>query len=147
MDSCRGEFHVYATTCHAETPMRSRVPQPGLSQIPVGFALSLSISNCTRLLLNIRRAYYIGPRGVNVYLHDNTENPEDSTTPIVEWAPSEDPYKPEDGRVDTAESLLFNRDADSPASRESGEVKAGSQDAHTQRERWQYELRTMKASK
>ncbi|KAI0829884.1 hypothetical protein BC628DRAFT_1314198 [Trametes gibbosa] len=32
----------------------------GLYQIPVGFALSLSITNCTRLLLNIRRAYYSG---------------------------------------------------------------------------------------
>ncbi|EIW63173.1 uncharacterized protein TRAVEDRAFT_43481 [Trametes versicolor FP-101664 SS1] len=32
----------------------------GLYQIPVGFALALSITNCTRLLLNIRRAYYSG---------------------------------------------------------------------------------------
>ncbi|KAI0768711.1 hypothetical protein BD413DRAFT_629529 [Trametes elegans] len=31
-----------------------------LYQIPVGFALALSITNCTRLLLNIRRAYYSG---------------------------------------------------------------------------------------
>ncbi|RPD63736.1 hypothetical protein L227DRAFT_640858 [Lentinus tigrinus ALCF2SS1-6] len=34
----------------------------GLYQIPVGFALSLSITNCTRLLLNIRHAYYTGVR-------------------------------------------------------------------------------------
>ncbi|KAI0356352.1 hypothetical protein OH77DRAFT_256564 [Trametes cingulata] len=32
----------------------------GLYQIPVGLALALSITNCTRLLLNIRRAYYSG---------------------------------------------------------------------------------------
>ncbi|KAH9858528.1 hypothetical protein C2E23DRAFT_717077 [Lenzites betulinus] len=32
----------------------------GLYQIPVSFALALSITNCTRLLLNIRRAYYSG---------------------------------------------------------------------------------------
>ncbi|KAI0331206.1 hypothetical protein GY45DRAFT_1249280 [Cubamyces sp. BRFM 1775] len=32
----------------------------GLYQIPVSFALALSITNCTRLLLNIRRAYYTG---------------------------------------------------------------------------------------
>ncbi|KAH9894953.1 hypothetical protein C8Q73DRAFT_644908 [Cubamyces lactineus] len=31
-----------------------------LYQIPVSFALALSITNCTRLLLNIRRAYYTG---------------------------------------------------------------------------------------
>ncbi|KAI0644597.1 hypothetical protein C8Q79DRAFT_912651 [Trametes meyenii] len=31
-----------------------------LYQIPVGFALALSLTNCTRLLLNIRRAYYSG---------------------------------------------------------------------------------------
>ncbi|OJT12758.1 hypothetical protein TRAPUB_10706 [Trametes pubescens] len=31
-----------------------------LYQIPVGFALALSLTNCTRLLLNIRRAYYTG---------------------------------------------------------------------------------------
>ncbi|KAH9929627.1 uncharacterized protein BXZ73DRAFT_102151 [Epithele typhae] len=30
----------------------------GSYQAPVGFAVSLSITNCTRLLLNIRRAYY-----------------------------------------------------------------------------------------
>ena len=34
--------------------------QLGLYQVPVGFAVSLSITNCTRLLLNIRRAYYPG---------------------------------------------------------------------------------------
>ncbi|KAI0780005.1 hypothetical protein C8Q74DRAFT_1197769 [Fomes fomentarius] len=32
----------------------------GLYQIPVSFALAFSITNCTRLLLNIRRAYYSG---------------------------------------------------------------------------------------
>ncbi|KAI0371092.1 hypothetical protein BV20DRAFT_942953 [Pilatotrama ljubarskyi] len=32
----------------------------GLYQIPVGLALALSVTNCTRLLLNIRRAYYSG---------------------------------------------------------------------------------------
>ncbi|EJF58206.1 hypothetical protein DICSQDRAFT_182693 [Dichomitus squalens LYAD-421 SS1] len=32
----------------------------GTYQAPVAFALSLSITNCTRLLLNIRRAYYSG---------------------------------------------------------------------------------------
>ncbi|OBZ68334.1 hypothetical protein A0H81_11778 [Grifola frondosa] len=36
------------------------VATPGLYQIPVAFALALSITNCTRLLINIRRAYYIG---------------------------------------------------------------------------------------
>ncbi len=34
--------------------------QLGLYQIPVAFALALSITNCTRLLLNIRHAYYTG---------------------------------------------------------------------------------------
>ncbi|KAJ3553569.1 hypothetical protein NM688_g3540 [Phlebia brevispora] len=33
---------------------------PGLKQIPESFALCFSVINCTRLLLNIRRAYYIG---------------------------------------------------------------------------------------
>ena len=32
--------------------------QPLLVQIPVGFALAISITCCTRLLLNIRDAYY-----------------------------------------------------------------------------------------
>ncbi|KAI8975894.1 hypothetical protein BD414DRAFT_517368 [Trametes punicea] len=32
----------------------------GLYQAPVAFALALSLTNCTRLLLNIRRAYYSG---------------------------------------------------------------------------------------
>ncbi|KAI0344792.1 hypothetical protein BDW22DRAFT_1354959, partial [Trametopsis cervina] len=33
---------------------------PGLAQIPVTFAMAFAITNCTRLLLNIRRAYYFG---------------------------------------------------------------------------------------
>ncbi|KAI0812699.1 hypothetical protein BC629DRAFT_1589424 [Irpex lacteus] len=33
---------------------------PGLAQIPVTFAMAFSVTNCTRLLLNIRRAYYFG---------------------------------------------------------------------------------------
>lgn len=43
--------------------------QIGLYQIPVSFALAFSITNCTRLLLNIRRAYYSGvsdPRLTNI---------------------------------------------------------------------------------
>lgn len=50
-------------------------PQFGLYQIPVGFALALSITNCTRLLLNIRRAYYSGagdPLLVNIRDIPNT---------------------------------------------------------------------------
>jgi hypothetical protein len=32
--------------------------QPSLVQIPVGFALTFCVTNCTRLLLNIRKAYH-----------------------------------------------------------------------------------------
>jgi len=36
---------------------------PYLAQVPMGFALSLSITSCTRLLLNIRDAYYAQAEG------------------------------------------------------------------------------------
>ncbi|KAI0696735.1 hypothetical protein BC835DRAFT_1414127 [Cytidiella melzeri] len=36
------------------------VAAPDLAQIPVTFAMAFSVTNCTRLLLNIRRAYYFG---------------------------------------------------------------------------------------
>lgn len=36
---------------------------PYLAQIPVAFTLSLSITSCTRLLLNIRDAYYVQAEG------------------------------------------------------------------------------------
>lgn len=40
-------------------PTRSlTTPQPSLNQIPVCFVLAFSVTDCTRLLINIRRAYY-----------------------------------------------------------------------------------------
>ncbi|KAI0344786.1 hypothetical protein BDW22DRAFT_1354947 [Trametopsis cervina] len=36
------------------------VADPRLAQLPVTFTMAFSITNCTRLLLNIRRAYYFG---------------------------------------------------------------------------------------
>ncbi|TCD69266.1 hypothetical protein EIP91_008201 [Steccherinum ochraceum] len=120
--------------------------EPGLSQIPVGFALSLSITNCTRLLLNIRRAYYVGTHGdVTVVFDPDTDSvTQSSTTPIVEWAAA-DPRglsleAGPGGRVELAEALLAGRD--SPASRQSVEVKVSDE---AQKDRWQYELRTMRA--
>ncbi|KAK7692856.1 hypothetical protein QCA50_004491 [Cerrena zonata] len=44
--------------------------EPGLAQVPVGFAIAFSVTNCTRLLINIRRAYYIGPSRMR--LHDTS---------------------------------------------------------------------------
>ena len=148
MDGRRCEsYAVFIMICFAQS---THLHKPGLAQIPVGFALSLSITNCTRLLLNIRRAYYIGPRGVSIYVHDGEDNPDDSSTsPIVEWGARCGPEKSEDGgRVEIAESLLAAaaRTSDLP-DRESVEVKL--EDGHGQADpaRWQYELRTMKAKR
>ncbi|KAH8093898.1 hypothetical protein BXZ70DRAFT_948378 [Cristinia sonorae] len=124
--------------------------EPGLSQIPVGFSLSLSITNCTRLLLNIRRAYYVGPHG-DVSLMQN-DHPENSTTPIVEWNSYVSVQEAEVNRIEFADSILTGRKTpDSPGSpatlRGSVEVKLDNHRISTQNtDRWQYELRTMKAT-
>lgn len=122
-------------TCHAS--------KPGLAQIPVGFALSLSITNCTRLLLNIRRAYYIKPHGTTgIVVHaDATRVEQSSTVPIIERVGSHESADGiEFGHMDIAESLLSARDTLDP--RQSVEMKANSCDDQA---RWQYELRIMKS--
>lgn len=70
------------------------VAEPGLIQIPASFALALSITNCTRLLLNIRRAYYIGPshmhlsNGSGLVIHSSGFGTPNSATPLasLRWA-------------------------------------------------------------
>ncbi|KAI0072714.1 hypothetical protein K474DRAFT_1667485 [Panus rudis PR-1116 ss-1] len=66
------------------------VAESGLAQVPVGFALALSITNCTRLLLNIRRAYYSTPSEV---ISGDTTYRRDSGSPIqsLRWARANNP--------------------------------------------------------
>ncbi|KAI0743412.1 hypothetical protein C8Q80DRAFT_1272114 [Daedaleopsis nitida] len=54
----------------------------GLYQIPVSFALALSITNCTRLLLNIRRAYYSGSPDPDPVLYNVRRDAGKRTPPL-----------------------------------------------------------------
>ncbi|KAI1791263.1 hypothetical protein LXA43DRAFT_1141413 [Ganoderma leucocontextum] len=66
---------------------------PGLYQAPVGFALALSITNCTRLLLNIRRAYYSGV-GDPILLNIRDIPPTGTNTPVTLDLPLQVPMSP-----------------------------------------------------
>ncbi|PIL34036.1 hypothetical protein GSI_03745 [Ganoderma sinense ZZ0214-1] len=65
----------------------------GLYQAPVGFALALSITNCTRLLLNIRRAYYSGV-GDPILFNIRDIPPTGTNTPVALDLPLQIPMSP-----------------------------------------------------
>ena len=67
--------------------------QMGLYQAPVGFALALSITNCTRLLLNIRRAYYSGV-GDPILFNIRDIPPTGTNTPVALDLPLQIPISP-----------------------------------------------------
>lgn len=91
--------------------------QPYLAQVPVGFALSLSITCCTRLLLNIREAYYA---------HVEVDSDE---VPI---------------QLGSAQgtAVVFSRWLDDDPSARTRSIYA----EHTSRDEWAFELREMKWS-
>jgi len=96
------------------------VADPFLAQIPVGFAVSLSITSCTRLLLNIRDAYYA-----------QAEN---------------DPYRISLRRPVTR-SIVTGTSSSFWAENESKPVRIPSIYAeYTTRDQWVFELREMKWS-
>jgi hypothetical protein len=93
-----------------------------MAQVPVGFALSLSITSCTRLLLNIRDAYYAQAKG--------------------------DQYRKSTRQILTAGGTIsIGTSADFWTEDESKSVRAPSIYAeYTSRDRWAFELRQMKWS-
>jgi len=95
---------------------------PYMAQVPVGFALSLSITSCTRLLLNIRDAYYAQAKG--------------------------DQYRKATRQILTAGGTIsIGTSADFWTEDESKSVRAPSIYAeYTSRDRWAFELRQMKWS-
>jgi hypothetical protein len=96
--------------------------QPFLAQIPVGFAVSLSITSCTRLLLNIRDAYYA--QGENDTYRISTRRP-----------------------LTAAHSIATGTSSSFWAQDESKPVRAQSIYAeYTARDQWVFELREMKWS-
>ncbi|EMD37779.1 hypothetical protein CERSUDRAFT_83551 [Gelatoporia subvermispora B] len=100
------------------------VPNSGLDEIPVPFALSLSLTNCTRLLLNIRQAYYNGTDGV-VRLNGG------------------DPQQTQASTLHSNLHVLEDDDdeASSPTDYSPPSIYAAETDRHV----WQYELREMRA--
>ncbi|KAI9068379.1 hypothetical protein FKP32DRAFT_1618893 [Trametes sanguinea] len=88
----------------------------GLYQAPVAFALALSLTNCTRLLLNIRRAYYSGSGDPLLFnIRDipatgaNTPNMLDAPTLTSAAAPIPVPLSPHQ-ECASCESTLRDRD-------------------------------------
>jgi len=106
---------------------------PALAQIPVCFAISFSIVNCTRLLINIRRAFFMHPDAIDypgfyppVMFASHTSPRAASPTPLWE---QDDASTMEGGKNI---HVVYTGD---------GHM---SEDEVT-RQRWQYELRQLKA--
>ena len=84
--------------------------------MPVGFALAFSVTNCTRLLINIRRAYYIGPSRMRLndtsgmVIHSSDLNTVNTVTTLasLRWAHGETSIGSESIRTDT----MLDEDAD-----------------------------------
>ncbi|KAL4248916.1 hypothetical protein ABKN59_007587 [Abortiporus biennis] len=121
---------------------------PGLAQIPVSFAIALSITNCTRLLLNIRRAYYTSPDQIQVN-HPPPNESIHSGTPIAAWNVNE---------LQSPQSTLNFRGSDCDVTSDIENRSDGSCSDlphtppsvvfanETSPKVWQYELRQMKAA-
>ncbi|OCH90243.1 hypothetical protein OBBRIDRAFT_793484 [Obba rivulosa] len=99
------------------------VPNTGLDYIPVAFSLSLSLTNCTRLLLNIRQAYY---QGTDDPVRLNVRDPQQTQASTLR---------------DSAPHYEDDDEAFSPTEPRAPSIYAAETDRHV----WQYELREMRA--